>query len=144
MKNQNGPELLWDFCERALDIYRFGGALGDISGGRPGVLWQALLSPAFPATKDVVAGVHRHSMQPGAQGGIPPEGRELPKSSEEGLLGGVSGVLGASQHAQRQVVDPLFVAPYELLESGGVPLGEESNELLIRGLQASGRGRLAD
>src|SRR5207344_3570750 len=73
-----------------------------------------------PATgHDVAARVQRQPMQPRREGGLAAELADLHAQLREGVLRGITRVLGIGEHVARQPAHPWSVAGTERLESEG-------------------------
>ena len=92
------------------------GRLGLIQGDIP---FFALSVPALP---EIPGQVHRDPVKPGGNRRLPPERLELPETPEKNLLGQIQGVLGISQKAESEVIDPVLVEEDQLIEGLDVPL----------------------
>ena len=123
-EDDRDPELLGDLGEGGLDGDGRGDHLAEVAAGgdgQAGVLrvegGQA--GPA-PAAGLVGGGVHGDPVQPGREGGRLAEAGGLAEGGQEGLLGGVLGVLPVAEDPQAEAVDAAFVARDQLAEGPGV------------------------
>jgi hypothetical protein len=132
-EDDRDPELLGHLGEGGLDGDGGGDRLAELAAGgdgQAGVLGVEVgqAGPA-PATGLVGGGVHRDPVQPGREGGRPPEAGGLAEGGQERLLGGVLGVLPVAEDPQAEPVDAAFVARDQLAEGPRVASqvgGEES------------------
>ena len=93
---------------------------------------------ALAAAQLVEAGVGRHPVGPGGEGGAAVEAPDAAGDGDQGLLGGVEGVgLVAGQPAAHGV-DPVVVAAQQRVEGGAVALLGGADERLVVGLGSDG------
>ena len=123
-EDDRDPELLGDLGERGLDGDGRGDHLAELAAGgdgQAGVL-RVEGGQAGPAPAPGLVGgrVHGDPVQPGREGGRLAEAGGLAQGGQEGLLGGVLGVLPAAEDPQAESVDAALVARDQLAEGPGV------------------------
>ena len=103
----------------------------DPSIGRLVTLRERVGGTPLHAAQLVVAGVHRHPVQPRREQGVAAELTRLAEHGEESLLHRVQGVLPVAHDAQADREHPILVTPHELVESGSVATDGASEEIRI-------------
>ena len=136
-QHQGDSEFLGDRGQRRRCVAGAGDLVGMIDGRRSGLVLQFVVghdmqhrSAPLPAQL-VVAGVHRHPVQPGRERRVAPEAVELAQHGQERVLGHVGGRVGITQHAQAEGVQAMLVAPDEVGEGVGLARSEAPDELLV-------------
>src|SRR2546430_10557012 len=84
------------------------------------------------ATEAVVTGVDRDPVQPRGELGFTTKPVEVAEAREEGLLGGVAGVLGVAEHPVGEVVDAPLVPLHQVGKRLLVTTPGPPNQLRVR------------
>src|SRR4029450_13439031 len=135
-EDDRDPELPGDLGEGGLDGDGGGDRLAEGAAGGPaeaGVLGVEGGEAGPAAAAGLVGGgVDGDPVEPGGEGGRPAEAGRLAQGGQEGLLGGVLGVLPVAEDAQAEAVDAALVAVHQLAEGLRVAAQVGGEQGLVR------------